>query len=52
MRIFDRIIFGTIAVALMLIALQPLFADAGRGMDVNIYAVGGNRIFGSSLPTN
>ncbi len=51
MRTIDRIIFGIIAVALMLIAFQPFFVDAGRGMDVNIYAVGGNRIFGSSLPT-
>jgi hypothetical protein len=47
----DRIIFGIIALALMLIALQPLFADAGRdATKVDIVSIGGYSIRGSALP--
>ena len=54
MRTFDRIIFGTIAAALVLMALQPYVAGALGHRDmtnVNIAAVGGNRIQGAALPT-
>ncbi len=51
MKIFDRIIFSIIAVALTLIALHPLFSEAGRGTDVNIAAVGGYAIHGREVPT-
>jgi len=51
MKTFDRIIFSVIAAALMLIALQPLFSEAGRGTDVNIAAVGGYAIHGPAVPT-
>lgn len=50
MKTLDRIIFGTIAIALMLLALQPYIARANRYQDVNIAAVGGNRVFGAALP--
>ena len=51
MKLPDRIIFGVIAVALMLIALQPLFSEAGKGTDVNIISVAGYQIRGPALPT-
>ena len=55
MKTLDRIIFGTIAVALMLLALQPYIVSATGHRDhvqkVNIIAVGGYRITGSALPT-
>ena len=47
----DRIIFGIIALALMLLALQPHAVRADKYQDINIAAVGGHRIFGAALPT-
>ncbi len=55
MKTLDRIIFGTIALALMLLALQPYIVDALGHRDmtnVNIAAVGGKKLsFGEALPT-
>lgn len=54
MKTIDRIIFGTIAAALMLLALQPYFVDALGHRDmtnVNIAGVGGKKLsFGDPLP--
>ncbi len=51
MNPLDRIIFSVIALSLAALALQPLYADAGRYTDVNIAAVGGYAITGRALPT-
>jgi len=50
MTTIDRIIFGVIAAALVLITLQPFVADATKEIqDVNIRRVGGYAI-GPELP--
>ena len=55
MKSIDRIIFGTIAVALMLLALQPYLVNATGHRDhvqrVDIHAIGGYRVNGAALPT-
>ncbi len=55
MKPLDRIIFGTIALALMLMALQPFLASALGHRDlanVNIAAVAGKRLsFGEAIST-
>ncbi len=55
MKTIDRIIFGTIALALMLLALQPYLVSALGHRDmanVNIAAVAGKALsYGEALPT-
>ncbi len=55
MNPLDRLIFGTIALALMVMALQPYLASALGHRDmtnVNIAAVAGKALsYGEALPT-
>ncbi len=52
MKTLDRIIFGAIALALMLLTFQPYLARADHFQAVNIAAVAGKRLsFGETLPT-
>ena len=51
MKTLDRIVFGAIAVALLLISLKPYMVDARREFsDVNIAAIGGKTLsYGDSI---